>query len=75
MKYKVTKHKGYSIREQDHRIGNEIVCSTFSVYDDEGEFLHRAKTLDAAKDWIDELALRSAPLMQGVPRVPSEEGE
>ena len=50
---KVTKHKGYSIREQDQRIGNEIVCSNFSVYDDEGEFLHRAKTLDAAKDWID----------------------
>jgi len=46
----MTKHKHvyrqYVIRE--HRETN-----IFSIYDDEGEYLHEAETLDAAKDWID----------------------
>ena len=48
-----TIHREYAIQEDHWVIGDNVTWVTFSIYDEEGEFLHEARTLDKAKDWID----------------------
>jgi hypothetical protein len=46
-------HHEYVIHE-DHWIDPlDFKSVTFSIYDDEGEYLHQEQTLNRAKDWID----------------------
>jgi hypothetical protein len=46
-------YRDYAIYEDHWIIGNNVTWATFNIYDDEGEPLHEANTLNKAKDWID----------------------